>query len=172
VTTFIQSPKPLVSVIMGSVSDWKDTMIHAVEILHQFQVPYEYRVISAHRTADRTHEYAAHAYYRGIKVIIAGAGGAAHLAGTVAAKTHLPVIGVPVKSSTLNGVDSLLSIIQMPAGVPVPTMAIGKAGAINAALCAVSILALFDDELTKRLLAYREKQTSEVPKTPDESELP
>ncbi|MFM2330783.1 MAG: 5-(carboxyamino)imidazole ribonucleotide mutase [Candidatus Parcubacteria bacterium] len=157
---------------MGSDSDWESTMFFAVEMLHKFGVRYEYRVVSAHRTPERTRDYATEAHHRGLRVIIAGAGGAAHLPGMIAANTHLPVIGVPVKSSVLNGVDSLLSIIQMPPGIPVPTMAIGKTGATNAALCAVSILALADIELSTRLVEFRKQQTGKVPLTPDQSEVP
>ena len=131
---------PLVGIIMGSKSDW-ETMQHAAQTLEQLQVPHEVRVVSAHRTPDLLFEYAEAAEGRGLEVIIAGAGGAAHLPGMTAAKTHLPVLGVPVESKSLRGLDSLLSIVQMPAGVPVGTLAIGRAGAINAALLAVSILA-------------------------------
>jgi 5-(carboxyamino)imidazole ribonucleotide mutase len=146
---------------MGSKSDW-DTMRHTVEMLNQLQVPCEYRVMSAHRTPDVVLDYAAGAEARGLKVLIAGAGGAAHLAGVVAAKTTLPVLGVPIKSSILNGVDSLLSIVQMPAGIPVGTLAIGEAGARNAALLAVAILALGDAGLRQRLQAFREEQARKV----------
>jgi 5-(carboxyamino)imidazole ribonucleotide mutase len=146
---------------MGSKSDW-DTMRHAVEMLNQLQVPCEYRVMSAHRTPDVVLDYAAGAEARGLKVLIAGAGGAAHLAGVVAAKTTLPVLGVPIKSSILNGMDSLLSIVQMPAGIPVGTLAIGEAGARNAALLAVAILALGDAGLRQRLQAFREEQARRV----------
>jgi 5-(carboxyamino)imidazole ribonucleotide mutase len=139
-----------VSIIMGSKSDW-ETMKHACEILDQVEVPYEKKVVSAHRTPDLMFEHAEAARQRGIKVIIAGAGGAAHLPGMVAAKTTLPVIGVPVQSKSLNGLDSLLSIVQMPAGVPVATVAIGKAGATNAGLLAAQILSLTDPQLVERL---------------------
>ena len=148
-----------VGVIMGSTSDW-EVMSAAVETLEAFGVEYEKRVVSAHRTPDLMAEYAKSARSRGIGVIIAGAGGAAHLPGMVAAMTDLPVVGVPVKSRALNGLDSLLSIVQMPAGVPVATVAIN--GAKNAALIAVSILSLTDKELHARLAAFREKQTSDV----------
>jgi len=148
------SPQPLVGVVMGSRSDW-DTMQNACAILEQFNVPYEKRVTSAHRTPDLTAEYGRAARSRGLKVIIAGAGGAAHLPGILAAYTTLPVLGVPVKGSSLEGLDSLLSIVQMPAGVPVSTFAIGRAGAVNAALTAVAILALADPALAARLEAYR-----------------
>src|SRR5258708_3644890 len=150
---------PLVGVIMGSKSDW-ETMRHAVETLEKLGVPHETRVVSAHRTPDLLFDYAASAESRGLEVIIAGAGGAAHLPGMAAAKTVLPVLGVPVQSKALNGMDSLLSIAQMPAGIPVGTLAIGKAGAINAALLAAAILALHDAELSKRLQTFREAQTA------------
>ncbi len=147
---------PKVGVIMGSISDW-ETMKHACAVLDTFEVAYEKNIISAHRTPDLMFEYAQSARSRGIKVIIAGAGGAAHLPGMTAAKTTLPVIGVPVQSSALNGLDSLLSIVQMPGGVPVATMAIGKAGAKNAGLLAVQILAAFEQELAEELEQYRLK---------------
>ncbi|WP_134699681.1 5-(carboxyamino)imidazole ribonucleotide mutase [Ammoniphilus sp. YIM 78166] len=147
--------KVLVGVIMGSTSDW-ETMKEACSILDELQVPYEKKVVSAHRTPDYMFEYATTAKDRGIEVIIAGAGGAAHLPGMVAAKTELPVIGVPVKSSTLNGLDSLLSIVQMPGGVPVATVAIGKAGAINAGLLAAQILGIKYPEIQERFVARRE----------------
>jgi len=153
--------KPLVGVIMGSRSDWP-TLKEACHVLEELQLPYERLVVSAHRTPDRMFEYATNASGRGIKVIIAGAGGAAHLPGMVAAKSMLPVIGVPVKSRTLNGVDSLLSIVQMPAGIPVATTAIGEAGAINAGLLAAQILAISDADLTQRLTDRRQKQMNEV----------
>jgi 5-(carboxyamino)imidazole ribonucleotide mutase len=159
--TGISSDSPLVGVIMGSKSDW-ETMAHAHELLASFGVPHECRVVSAHRTPDWMREYAAAAEGRGIQVIIAGAGGAAHLPGMVAAQTTLPVIGVPVQSRALNGLDSLLSIVQMPAGVPVATVAIGKAGAVNAGLLAVSILAHQRPELREKLKAYRDEQTRSV----------
>ncbi|OXM86437.1 5-(carboxyamino)imidazole ribonucleotide mutase [Paenibacillus rigui] len=145
----------LVGVIMGSQSDW-ETMKHACDMLEELGVPYEKRVVSAHRTPDLMFEYAASASERGLKVIIAGAGGAAHLPGMVAAKTELPVIGVPVKTSTLNGMDSLLSIVQMPGGIPVATVAIGHAGATNAGLLAGQILGAFDPELQQKVRARRE----------------
>lgn len=145
-----------VGVIMGSKSDW-ETMSHACEILETLEIPYEKRVVSAHRTPDLMFEYAEQARGRGLKVIIAGAGGAAHLPGMVAAKTTLPVIGVPVQSRALNGLDSLLSIVQMPGGVPVATVAIGKAGATNAGLLAAEILAAFDEQLAERLTQYRQE---------------
>ena len=155
------APPPLVGVVMGSRSDWA-TLQRAADILHQFGVPHACEVVSAHRTPEKLAAYAASAADRGLRVIIAGAGGAAHLPGMLAAQTHLPVLGVPVESSMLRGVDSLLSIVQMPAGVPVGTLAIGPAGAANAALLAVSILALDDATLRGRLLAYRAEQTARV----------
>jgi 5-(carboxyamino)imidazole ribonucleotide mutase len=145
-----------VGVIMGSQSDW-ETMKHACEMLEELGVPYEKKVVSAHRTPDLMFEYAETAASRGIQVIIAGAGGAAHLPGMVAAKTELPVIGVPVKTSTLNGLDSLLSIVQMPAGVPVATVAIGHAGAANAGLLAAQILGAFEPELQAKIRLRRER---------------
>lgn len=153
--------KPQVGVIMGSVSDW-ETMKYACESLDQLKIPYEKRVISAHRTPDILFEYAESARERDIKVIIAGAGGAAHLPGMTAAKTIVPVIGVPVQSKALNGMDSLLSIVQMPGGVPVATVAIGKAGAINAGLLAVQILATFDSEVAERLEVQRDETREKV----------
>ncbi|MFH5186462.1 5-(carboxyamino)imidazole ribonucleotide mutase [Paenibacillus sp. TAB 01] len=152
----------LVGVIMGSQSDW-ETMKHACDMLEELGIPYEKRVVSAHRTPDLMFEYAESASERGLKVIIAGAGGAAHLPGMVAAKTELPVIGVPVKTSTLNGMDSLLSIVQMPGGVPVATVAIGHAGATNAGLLAGQILGAFDPQLQQKVRARREgiRQTIE-----------
>ena len=153
--------EPLVAVIMGSTSDW-DTMSHAAHVLEQFAVAYEKHVVSAHRTPVWMAEFAQGAESRGIKVIIAGAGGAAHLPGMTAAHTTLPVLGVPVQSAALNGLDSLLSIVQMPGGVPVATLAIGKAGATNAGLLAVSILALSQPELRDKLHAFRAEQTRTV----------
>jgi 5-(carboxyamino)imidazole ribonucleotide mutase len=150
-----------VGVIMGSQSDW-ETMKHACDILDELQVPYEKKVVSAHRTPDLMFEYAETAIARGLKVIIAGAGGAAHLPGMVAAKTVLPVIGVPVKSSNLNGLDSLLSIVQMPAGVPVATVAIGKAGATNAGLLAAQMIAVTDTVLQAKLQTRRETTRQSV----------
>ncbi len=155
---------PLVGVIMGSQSDW-ETLRHAAEMLQRLAVPFEARVVSAHRTPDLLFEYAAAAEGRGLKVIIAGAGGAAHLPGMCAAKTTLPVLGVPVESKVLHGVDSLLSIVQMPAGVPVATFAIGPAGAANAALLAAAILAISDAALAGRLKAFRAEQTRKVLET-------
>lgn len=152
---------PLVAVIMGSTSDW-ETMRHADEALSQFGVPHECRVVSAHRTPALMAEFAAQAEARGIEVIIAGAGGAAHLPGMVAAQTLLPVLGVPVESHALKGMDSLLSIVQMPAGIPVGALAIGRAGATNAALLAVAILANTRPELREQLRQYRASQTAQV----------
>ena len=152
---------PLVAVIMGSKSDW-ETMKHAVDILERFGIPHEKRVVSAHRTPDLMTEFAKEAAGRGIQVIIAGAGGAAHLPGMVAAHTHLPVFGVPVQSKALNGLDSLLSIVQMPGGIPVGTLAIGEAGAKNAGLLAVSVIALQNASVRQALIAYRKKQTDDV----------
>jgi 5-(carboxyamino)imidazole ribonucleotide mutase len=158
--------KPLVGIIMGSSSDW-ETMRHTADLLAALSVPYESRVVSAHRTPDLLYEYASGAAARGIEVLIAGAGGAAHLPGMTAAKTLLPVIGVPIASKALNGLDSLLSIVQMPAGVPVATVAIGEAGAKNAALLAVAILAARHPPLADALAAWRERQTSDVLAKPD-----
>ncbi|RED63080.1 5-(carboxyamino)imidazole ribonucleotide mutase [Cohnella lupini] len=158
----------LVGVIMGSTSDW-DTMKRACEVLEELDIPYEKKVVSAHRTPDLMFEYAESAVSRGLKVIIAGAGGAAHLPGMVAAKTVLPVIGVPVQSKALNGLDSLLSIVQMPGGIPVATVAIGAPGATNAGLLAAQILGAFDPELQARLSARRERITKDVL---DNAELP
>ena len=157
---------PQGGIIMGSKSDW-DTMRHAAEMLDELAVAYETKVVSAHRTPKRLYEYAHGARDRGLKVIIAGAGGAAHLPGMAASMTTLPVLGVPVESQSLKGMDSLLSIVQMPAGVPVGTLAIGKPGAINAALLAASILATGDDELGRRLDDYRSTQTDSVAETPE-----
>ena len=151
----------LVGVIMGSKNDWEH-MASAAEVMDQLKVPHEIRILSAHRTPDLTIEYAAGAAARGLKVIIAGAGGAAHLAGVVAAKTILPVVGVPMPTTSLNGIDSLLSIVQMPRGVPVATMAIGKAGAANAGLLAAAILALSDSELGERLTKWRAQRVQEL----------
>jgi 5-(carboxyamino)imidazole ribonucleotide mutase len=150
-----------IGVIMGSSSDW-ETMKYSCEILEELHIPYEKRVVSAHRTPDLMFEYAEEARSRGIQVIIAGAGGAAHLPGMVAAKTTLPVIGVPVQSKALNGLDSLLSIVQMPGGVPVATVAIGKAGATNAGLLAAQILSILDHELAERLEKRREDTKNKV----------
>ncbi|MBU6206729.1 MAG: 5-(carboxyamino)imidazole ribonucleotide mutase [Alphaproteobacteria bacterium] len=156
---------PVIGIIMGSTSDWA-TMIHAAEMLEKLDVAHEVRVVSAHRTPDRLYEFAKSAQSRGLKVIIAGAGGAAHLPGMAASMTTLPVLGVPIESAALKGMDSLLSIVQMPGGVPVGTLAIGKAGAINAALLAASILALNDRALADRLAAWRRAQSDGVPENP------
>ena len=157
--------EPLVGIIMGSRSDW-ETMRHAAETLAALNVAHECKVVSAHRTPQRLYDYATGAAARGLKVVIAGAGGAAHLPGMAASMTRLPVLGVPVESHALKGMDSLLSIVQMPGGVPVGTLAIGKAGAINAALLAAQILALGDEELAARVEAWRARQTAEVADTP------
>jgi 5-(carboxyamino)imidazole ribonucleotide mutase len=157
---------PLVGVIMGSKSDW-ETMRHTAATLDQLGVPYEQRVVSAHRTPDLLFKYASSAEIRGLQVIIAGAGGAAHLPGMTAAKTTLPVLGVPIESKTLKGLDSLLSIAQMPAGVPVGTLAIGRAGAINAALLAAAIVARAHPEFGERLADFRARQTNSVLSHPD-----
>ncbi len=160
--------KPLVGIIMGSQSDW-DTLSHAAKILEELAIPHEIRVVSAHRTPDLLFEYAESASARGIQVIIAGAGGAAHLPGMTAAKTHLPVLGVPVESKTLRGMDSLLSIVQMPPGIPVGTVAIGQAGAINAGLFAASILALNNVQIRRALQQFRSEQTARVSSIGDPS---
>ena len=157
---------PVVGIIMGSTSDW-ETMRNAAETLDELNIPYETTVVSAHRTPDLLFEYASGAAARGIKVIIAGAGGAAHLPGMTASKTPLPVLGVPVESKTLKGMDSLLSIAQMPAGVPVGTLAIGRAGAVNAALLAARVLALTDTTVRAAVASFIEKQTSDVLAKPD-----
>jgi 5-(carboxyamino)imidazole ribonucleotide mutase len=158
--------KPLVGIIMGSTSDW-ETLRHAAETLEKLGVPHEVRVVSAHRTPDLLFEYAASARERGLQVLIAGAGGAAHLPGMAASKTSLPVLGVPVQSKTLNGLDSLLSIVQMPAGIPVGTLAIGVAGATNAALLAASILGITQPGIRAALEAFRTAQTDRVLAQPD-----
>jgi len=152
---------PLVAILLGSKSDW-ETMSHAAEMLQRFGVPHECRVFSAHRTPDATREYVLAAPPRGVEIFITGAGGAAHLAGVVAAHTILPVIGVPMQSKALGGLDSLLSTVQMPGGIPVATVAIGKAGAINAALLAISVLALGRPELREKLQEYRAEQTRTI----------
>jgi 5-(carboxyamino)imidazole ribonucleotide mutase len=156
----------LVGIIMGSTSDW-ETMRHAAEMLDRLDVPYEKKVVSAHRTPQRLYDYAQGARDRGLKLIIAGAGGAAHLPGMAASMTSLPVLGVPVESRALKGLDSLLSIAQMPAGIPVGTLAIGQAGAANAGLLAAAILALGDDQLAARLDAFRAEQTASIPDSPE-----
>ena len=160
------SSHPLVGVIMGSRSDW-ETMRHAADVLKELRIPHECRIVSAHRTPDLLFEYAGSAEERGLQVLIAGAGGAAHLPGMAAAKTMLPVLGVPVESRTLKGVDSLLSIVQMPAGVPVGTLAIGRAGAVNAALLAAAIVARTDEGVRERLARFRAEQTESVLANPD-----
>jgi 5-(carboxyamino)imidazole ribonucleotide mutase len=162
------SEAPVVGIIMGSRSDW-ETMRHAAETLEQLGVPFETEVVSAHRTPDKLYEYASSAEGRGLQVVIAGAGGAAHLPGMAASKTLLPVLGVPVESKALQGLDSLLSIAQMPAGVPVGTLAIGRAGAINAALLACAIVARSDEGVRARLAAFRASQTESVLAAPDPS---
>lgn len=162
------SASPVVGIVMGSRSDWP-TMKACADMLDALDVAYETRVVSAHRTPDRLCEYAKTGRERGLKVIIAGAGGAAHLPGMLASMTSLPVLGVPVRSSALSGLDSLLSIVQMPKGVPVGTLAIGEAGAANAGLLAASILATGDDALAKRLDDWRAEQTASVPENPDDN---
>jgi 5-(carboxyamino)imidazole ribonucleotide mutase len=161
-----QMAEPQVGIIMGSRSDW-ETMRHAAETLDTLGVAYETKVVSAHRTPKRLYDYAHSARERGLKVIIAGAGGAAHLPGMAASMTTLPVLGVPVETKSLKGMDSLLSIVQMPAGVPVGTLAIGKAGAVNAGLLAAAILATSDAELAARLERFREEQTGSVAESPE-----
>ena len=157
---------PSVAIIMGSQSDW-ETMKFSKEILIKLKIPFTTKIISAHRTPDRMNDFAKNAHENSIKVIIAGAGGAAHLPGMVASHTELPVIGVPIQSSSLNGIDSLLSIVQMPAGVPVATMSIGKAGAINAAVYAAKILSLSNKEIDTKLTNWLSSQTDNVPLTPN-----
>ena len=157
---------PLVGIIMGSRSDW-ETMRHAADTLTSLGVPHETKVVSAHRTPERLYDYARSAKGRGLMVIIAGAGGAAHLPGMAASMTSLPVLGVPVESQALNGMDSLLSIVQMPAGIPVGTLAIGRAGAVNAGLLAAAILAGSDEALAERLEAFRDEQTQAVAESPE-----
>jgi 5-(carboxyamino)imidazole ribonucleotide mutase len=159
---------PLIGIIMGSQSDWP-TLRHAAETLLRLAIPHETRIVSAHRTPDRLHDYAVAARDRGLRVIIAGAGGAAHLPGMCAAWTALPVLGVPIESHSLKGMDSLLSIVQMPAGIPVGTLAIGRAGAINAALLAAAILATTDPGLATRLDTLRAEQTQSVPTEPSDA---
>jgi 5-(carboxyamino)imidazole ribonucleotide mutase len=161
-----QSATPLVGIIMGSSSDW-ETMQHTANVLEELSIPYEAEVVSAHRTPDKLFTYAESASGRGIEIIIAGAGGAAHLPGMTAAKTSLPVIGVPVQSKALNGMDSLLSIVQMPAGLPVATMSIGRAGAVNAGLMAAAILGSKYPKIREALDDYRKKQTEKVLDNPD-----
>ncbi|MGN3974742.1 5-(carboxyamino)imidazole ribonucleotide mutase [Tsuneonella sp. SYSU-LHT278] len=158
---------PQVAIVMGSQSDW-DTMRCAAEVLDELGVSHEARIVSAHRTPDRLHSFGKGAADEGFKVIVAGAGGAAHLPGMIAALTHLPVLGVPVKSKALKGLDSLLSIVQMPAGVPVGTLAIGEPGATNAGLMAAAILAVSDEELSRRLQAWRAARTAAVSEAPQD----
>ena len=157
--------KPIVGVLMGSQSDWP-TMKYAISVLDDFNIPYETKIVSAHRTPDRLFQYGNTAKKNGLKVLIAGAGGAAHLPGMIASKTTLPVIGVPIKSQILNGVDSLYSIVQMPKGVPVATMAIGEAGAYNAALFAISIIGILDAELLNKLEKKRKEISNKIPESP------
>ena len=161
-----RKPTPRVGVVMGSQSDW-ETMQHAAETLAQFGIAHEVQIVSAHRTPDKLFAYAESAASRGLQAIIAGAGGSAHLPGMLAAKTRVPVLGVPVESKALKGLDSLLSIAQMPAGIPVGTLAIGKAGAINAALLAAAIIGLNDAKVAKALEKFRANQTAQVLKNPD-----
>ena len=158
---------PLVGIIMGSQSDWA-TMKRAAQVLDDLEVPYEVRVVSAHRTPERLYEFARSAKERGLRVIVAGAGGAAHLPGMTAAMTPLPVLGVPVQSKALSGIDSLLSIAQMPAGIAVGTLAVGEAGAANAGLLAAQIIAVGDSALSRRIEAWRQRQSESVPETPDD----
>jgi 5-(carboxyamino)imidazole ribonucleotide mutase len=165
----MSADQPVVGIIMGSQSDWP-TMRHAAEILDELGIAYETRIVSAHRTPERLYDYARSARSRGLMVIIAGAGGAAHLPGMTASMTTLPVFGVPVESRALKGQDSLLSIVQMPAGVPVGTLAIGPAGATNAALLAASVLSLMDAALTERLAAWRRARTNAVAETPSDDD--
>jgi 5-(carboxyamino)imidazole ribonucleotide mutase len=161
--------KKLVALVMGSQSDW-ETLKHCAEMLDTLKIPYDTEIISAHRTPDKLHQFSEDAEMQGLEVIIAGAGGAAHLPGMIASKTLLPVLGVPMQSSSLNGLDSLLSIVQMPAGVPVGTLAIGKAGAINAALFAASILGASHPKIREHFKKFREAQTEKVLKNPDPRE--
>jgi 5-(carboxyamino)imidazole ribonucleotide mutase len=158
--------EPRVGIIMGSSSDW-ETMRHAADTLEQLGIAHESKVVSAHRTPQRLYDYASSARQRGLKVVIAGAGGAAHLPGMTASMTSLPVLGVPIETQALKGMDSLLSIVQMPAGIPVGTLAIGKAGAVNAALLAAAMLATTDEALAQRLEAWRERQTGSVAEAPE-----
>jgi 5-(carboxyamino)imidazole ribonucleotide mutase len=161
------SPNPLVAVIMGSKSDWPEVMSHASKTLEDLGIPHESLVMSAHRTPDKVLDYAAKAEQNGLQVLIAGAGGAAHLAGVIASKTQLPVLAIPIASTPLNGLDSLLAMVQMPGGIPVATLAIGRPGAVNAALLAAEILALKDEGIRERLRAYRARQSQNVLDNPD-----
>lgn len=165
-----ESPKPLVAVIMGSRSDWPEVMSHAAKTLDDLGIAHEDLVMSAHRTPARVAEYASTAAARGIEVIIAGAGGAAHLAGVIAAQTQLPVLGVPIASTSLNGLDALLAMVQMPGGIPVGTLAVGRAGAVNAALLAAAILALKYPAVAEALRNYRQRQSQSVLDHPDPRE--
>ena len=159
-------PLPLVGIVMGSQSDWA-TMKHAASILDDFKIAHETKIVSAHRTPERLYEYAKSAQKRGIKIIIAGAGGSAHLPGMIASLTELPVLGVPIKSRPLNGVDSLLSIVQMPSGIPVGTFAIGESGAKNSAIFAISVLSLSDKELSNKYISWRLDQTNSIEEEPN-----
>jgi 5-(carboxyamino)imidazole ribonucleotide mutase len=163
----MEQPSPLIGIVMGSRSDWP-TMRLAAEMLDELRIPYEARVVSAHRTPDRLVEYAKRARGRGLRAIIAGAGGAAHLPGMLASMTIIPVFGVPVQSRTLSGLDSLLSIVQMPKGIPVGTLAIGEAGAANAGLLAAAVIATMDKSVAERLEAFRAAQTDSVPELPED----
>ena len=157
--------KTEISIVMGSQSDWK-TLIKCEEVFLKFDIPFDKKIISAHRTPQRLYKYATNLSKSSIKVVIAGAGGAAHLPGMIASLTYLPVLGVPIETRTLSGIDSLLSIVQMPAGIPLPTLAIGDAGAVNAALAAISILSLTDKNLKKKLISFRKNQTESISETP------
>ena len=157
--------KTEISIVMGSQSDWK-TLIKCEEIFLKFDIPFEKKIISAHRTPQRLYKYATNLSKSSIKVVIAGAGGAAHLPGMISSLTYLPVLGVPIETKTLSGIDSLLSIVQMPAGIPLPTLAIGEAGAVNAALAAISILSLTDKNIKEKLISFRKNQTESISETP------
>ena len=157
--------KKEISIVMGSQSDWK-TLIKCEEIFFKFDIPFEKKIVSAHRTPQRLYKYATNLSKSSIKVVIAGAGGAAHLPGMISSLTYLPVLGVPIETKTLSGIDSLLSIVQMPAGIPLPTLAIGDSGAINAALAAISILSLTNKNIKKKLISFRKNQTESIAKTP------
>ena len=161
----MKNVKSEISIVMGSQSDWK-TLIKCEEIFLKFDIPFEKKIISAHRTPQRLYKYATNLSESSIKVVIAGAGGAAHLPGMISSLTYLPVLGVPIETKTLSGIDSLLSIVQMPAGIPLPTLAIGDAGAVNAALAAISILSLTDKNIKKRLISFRKNQTESISETP------
>ena len=157
--------KKEISIVMGSQSDWK-TLIKCEEIFLKFDIPFEKKIVSAHRTPQRLYKYATNLSESSIKVVIAGAGGAAHLPGMISSLTYLPVLGVPIETKTLSGIDSLLSIVQMPAGIPLPTLAIGEAGAVNAALAAISILSLTDKNIKEKLISFRKNQTESISETP------